>query len=117
MRDERGSATVLAGFAIVAILVVGLGILQFGSVVAARHRAQSAADLGALAAAGAVVEGDAAACAAAGVVATRMSVDVTACEVDGWDVVVTVSTHVDLAPFGRRTVAAIARAGPVEGAE
>lgn len=114
MKGDRGSATVLAGFAIVAILVVGLGIMQFGAVVAARHRAQSAADLGALAAAGALVEGESAACAAADVVATRMAVAVTRCDVDGWDVVVSVAGQVDLVAFGRRDVVAVARAGPIE---
>ena len=114
MRDERGSATILAAFAIAAILVVGLGIMQFGAVVAARHRAQSAADLAALAAAGVLVEGESAACAAAGAVAVRMSVDVTDCAVDRWDVVISVADRVDLAAFGWREVVAAARAGPVE---
>lgn len=79
-----------------------------GSVVVARHRAQAAADLAALAAAGRLPSGFAAACASAQVVAREMRVDDARCAVDDLDVVVTVEVRVAFAGTAR----AAARAGP-----
>lgn len=80
-----------------------------GSVVVARHRAQAAADLAALAAAARLPSGAAAACARATAVAHEMRVDDTQCGVDGLDVVVTAQVAVAFAGVAR----AAARAGPV----
>jgi secretion/DNA translocation related TadE-like protein len=80
-----------------------------GSVVVARHRAQAAADLAALAAAVRLPSGVAAACARATAVAREMRVDDVQCEADDLDVVVTVGAAV---VFGG-TARAAARAGPV----
>jgi secretion/DNA translocation related TadE-like protein len=75
----------------------------------ARHRAQSAADLGALAAATRLPAGAAAACAQADAVALAMRTDPAGCLVDDLDVVVTIELRV-----GRWGAArAAARAGPV----
>lgn len=112
--DERGAATVLAACAMCGLLVVALLIVQFGAAVSARHNAQSAADLAALAAAGALDRGTDSACAAASTIAERMHVGVRDCEIDGWDVLVTVEGRVLLSTFGAKEVTAIARAGPVE---
>jgi secretion/DNA translocation related TadE-like protein len=79
-----------------------------GSVVVARHRAQAAADLAALAAAARLPSGAAAACARAAVVAREMRVDDARCAVDDLDVVVTVEVRVTFAGAAR----AAARAGP-----
>nr|WP_243394198.1 Rv3654c family TadE-like protein [Mycobacterium ahvazicum] len=111
-RDERGAATVLAA-AIVAVLlcVTGAGA-YIGSAVVARHRAQAAADLAALAAAARLPTGAAAACARASAIARTMRVDDVGCRVEDLDVVVTVRVAV---VFGGVAQAA-ARAGPVDAA-
>jgi len=79
--------------------------------VVARHRAQAAADLAALAAAARVPAGAEAACAQAGAVARAMRADPAACVVDDLDVVVTVEVGLAVARWG--TARAAARAGPV----
>ncbi|WP_231996223.1 Rv3654c family TadE-like protein [Mycobacterium scrofulaceum] len=89
--------------------VTGAGA-YLGAVVVARHRAQAAADLAALAAAARLPSGAEAACARATAVARRMRADDTGCAVDGLDVVVTVRVVV----FGGAARAA-ARAGPASG--
>lgn len=92
---------------VVLLLVTGAGA-YLGSVVVARHRAQAAADLAALAAAARLPSGAAAACARAAAVAHAMRADVALCEVDELDVVVTVRMGVPLEGAAR----AAARAGP-----
>jgi secretion/DNA translocation related TadE-like protein len=79
-------------------------------VVVARHRAQAAADLAALAGAARLPLGVSAACAHATAVAREMRVDDVGCLVDDLDVVVTVAVAVVVAGVAR----AAARAGPVE---
>ena len=91
----------------VLLCVTGAGA-YLGSAVVARHRAQAAADLAALAAAARLPSGAAAACARATAVAREMRVDDSECGVDGLDVVVTVRVPV---AFGGAARAA-ARAGP-----
>lgn len=110
-RDE-GGATVLAAFALAALLVVVIAVVHVGSAVSARHRAQAAADLSALAAAGALDRGVADACSSAETIARRMSGRLTECTVEDWDVVVEVSITVTLGRFGVRDAVASARAGP-----
>lgn len=112
--DDRGSATILASFAMIALLAMAILLLHFGSVVAVRHRAQSAADLAALAVAGALDQGVESACGAAETLSRRMSVSVSSCRVEGWDAIVTVTARVLLSDFGVKEASAIARAGPVE---
>jgi secretion/DNA translocation related TadE-like protein len=92
----------------VLLWITGAGA-YLGSVVVARHRAQAAADLAALAAAARLPSGAAAACARATAVAHEMRVDDTQCGVDGLDVVVTAQVAVAFAGVAR----AAARAGPV----
>jgi secretion/DNA translocation related TadE-like protein len=92
----------------VLLWVTGAGA-YLGSAVVARHRAQAAADLAALAAAGLLPAGAAAACARATAVAREMRVDDALCAVDELDVVVTVEVAVAFAGRAR----AAARAGPV----
>ena len=91
----------------VLLCVTGAGA-YLGSVVVARHRAQAAADLAALAAAARLPSGPAAACARASALAGEMGVDDTRCEADDLDVVITVRVRVVFA--GAAT--ASARAGP-----
>lgn len=89
----------------VLLCVTGAGA-YLGSVVVARHRAQAAADLAALAAAARLPAGAEAACARATAVARAMRTDAS-CAVGDLDVVVMVRVAV----FGGAASAA-ARAGP-----
>nr|WP_280477904.1 Rv3654c family TadE-like protein [Nocardia asiatica] len=114
VRSEDGLATVFACLALVALIWATLLIAQVGCVVVARHRAQAAADLAALAAAGALVEGADTACDEAGELARRMGTRIRACTTSEWDVTVTVERNVPIGLYGVRIVRASARAGPVE---
>ncbi len=91
------------------LCVTGAGA-YLGSVVVARHRAQAAADLAALAAAARLPSGAGAACDRASAVARAMRVDDVGCRVDDLDVVVTVQVAVPFAGVAQ----AAARAGPVD---
>ncbi|CAM3076242.1 Rv3654c family TadE-like protein [Skermania piniformis] len=113
LRSDQGVATVIACVAIAVILIVTILVVQVGAGVALRHRAQSAADLGALAAAAALDQGDEAACAVATRLVDRVGVRVRRCSPQGWDIVLEVGIAAALGPFGRREVRAVARAGPV----
>ena len=113
-RDERGAAVVV-GIALVAVLVL-VAAVSVGSVaiVVAHRRAQVAADLAALAGAGALERGGDP-CGAAGRIAGRHDAEVTRCLVEGSGVVV--ATAVTLpAALGGADVPARARAGPVSAA-
>lgn len=97
----------------VAVLVtVMMGAAQIGAAVLARHRAQAAADLAALAAAAQVPAGSAAACARADRLVRQMRAAVAACTVDGLDVVVTVQLWPALRNRWLGPARAAARAGP-----
>jgi secretion/DNA translocation related TadE-like protein len=97
----------------VAVLLAATGgSVYLGSALAARHRAQSAADLAALAAAARLAGGPETACAQAKVVAGQMGVATTDCAVDELDVVVT--TEVRLPVGGWGSARAAARAGPAD---
>ncbi len=111
-RDD-GSATVTACLALAALLALTVLVTYVGGVIAARHRAQAAADLAALAAAAELPEGADAGCAAAEALGRRMKAGVVRCEVAGWDGVIEVEEKVPACPFGSRGIRAIARAGPV----
>jgi secretion/DNA translocation related TadE-like protein len=110
--DDCGSATVVAAAMVAVLLCVSGAGAYVGSAVVARHRAQAAADLAALAAAARMPSGVSAACARATAVARQMRADGVQCEADDLDVVVTVQVTVF---FGGAAQAA-ARAGPVSGA-
>lgn len=93
----------------VLLSVTGGGAL-LGAAVIARHRAQAAADLAALAGAARIPAGSTAACAAAQRLAGDMSAYEFRCVVDGLDVLITVAVPV---PGWRLAPArATARAGP-----
>nr|WP_045200865.1 Rv3654c family TadE-like protein [Rhodococcus sp. B7740] len=112
LRDDEGGATVLAALAMSALIAVVVLVMHVGSAVDARHQAQSAADLAALAGAGALDRGVTDACESARSVASRMSTDLRKCTIEGWDVVVTVGQPVFLGRFGMSDAIATARAGP-----
>jgi secretion/DNA translocation related TadE-like protein len=91
-------------------LLVGL---HLGAAVIARHRAEAAADLAALAAAGVAVEGVQTACDRAGEVAAAMAGTVTSCRLVGWDALVEVHVPAAVTLPGTDGAVGRARAGPV----
>lgn len=110
-RDDGGYATVvslgLMGLLVAATLVgLALAALQL-----TRHRAESAADLAALAAAHHVLEGPDAACAAAREAAAAQHARLEQCSLEATEVLVRVTVDLPgrLAPMG--PVPARARAG------
>lgn len=96
------------------LLVVTGGALWLGSAVIARHRAQAAADLAALAAAAQLAGGQAAACDRAAALAGQMGAQIHACTVDGLDVVVTVDVVSSVRIPHAGPARAAARAGPAD---
>ena len=111
---ERGSATVWVLAAGLVIVVAALAAVAVGAAIVARHRAQAAADLAALAGAAHAVEGQDAACAWAARLAADNGGQLVACSLDGWDLTVSAA----VAPAGvaalAGTASASARAGPVD---
>jgi secretion/DNA translocation related TadE-like protein len=104
---------VLAVAMLAVLLAVTLTVTQLGAAVVARHRAQAIADLGALAAAARLAEGQVAACAAAGAVISAMQANAGGCSVQGLDVVIAVEVPVSIGRWGTGQALASARAGPV----
>lgn len=115
VQDEAGVATIWAAALaalLVGLLVVGVGV---ASAVVARHRAEAAADLAALAAATHAVRGVRTACDRAQDIATRMGADLTDCRLDGWNALVTTQVRVYLPILGQSRAKGRAHAGPVNG--
>ncbi|MEN4447334.1 Rv3654c family TadE-like protein [Mycobacterium sp. SMC-18] len=112
MRDERGSATVFAVALIVVLIGLMTGAAAVGAAVIGRHRAQSAADLAALAAAGALVAGPSQSCGRAVAVAEAMGSRVGNCAVQRLDVVVDVEVPVRFGRWHLGDAHGRARAGP-----
>ena len=114
VRPEGGSATLVAVAMMAVLLALTVACVYVGSAVIARHRAQAAADLSALAAAGHLGDGSTAACTHATSLARAMHTTVTHCAVQDLDMIVTVDAAVALGRFGVGPARATARAGPVE---
>ncbi len=112
MGEERGSASPPAVAAVGVLVAVTVGALGFGSAVVARHRAQAAADLAALAAAAQVGAGAGVACRRAATLAGEMGARVGACSVEGLVVIVTVEVDTAVRLAGGQAARAVARAGP-----
>lgn len=98
------------------VIAFAAGGAYLGAAVTARHRAQTAADLAALGAAGAVVSGPEVACGQASQIATRMRSVLGDCRIDRLDVVLEVTVPVRLGRWGVGPARASARAGPVDAA-
>ena len=115
---ERGSASVWVLAVSILLLLVGAMATVRGAAVLARHRAEAAADVAALAAAGRFGTGDDP-CRAAAVVARRNSASLVGCRVRagpsgrGGLVDVVVARSLWLPGLGRTLVRASARAGRV----
>jgi secretion/DNA translocation related TadE-like protein len=110
-RTERGSATLYAAFALVALTALAVTVSGFTALEAAKHRAAAAADLAALAGAKALQDG-ADPCASAADLAARNGAALNECTVNGRVVTVIARTQgPDL--LGRSwTFVSAARAGP-----
>ena len=111
-RDEQGAGTVLAVAMIGLVVTVTVGTSGAVGVVAGHRRAQSAADLSALAGATTLQDGGDA-CQRARAIAGRNGAELQRCQVDGTEVVVVVARSVRL-PGLPMELKARARAGPVQ---
>lgn len=112
---DRGSGTVLVlGLSLLIGLSATAGVVR-GLAVAARHRAEAAADLAALAGAAAALDGPARACDEAGRVAIANGGRLSRCAIAGEVVDVQVVRVLPLGRLGRWTAVGRARAGPVTG--
>lgn len=94
------------------LLSAGMAGALLGAALVARHQAQTAADLGALAGAGHAVAGEPTACARAAALVAANGARLTDCRLDGLDLVVTVAVSAPAVGAGR-VATATARAGPV----
>ena len=108
---EDGAGTVLAAAMMGLLVTVTVATSGVVGIVAAHRRAQSAADLAALAGAATLQDGGDP-CLRASAIARRNGASLKACQVDGWDVVVRVSSTVRL-PGDSMELDARGRAGPV----
>jgi secretion/DNA translocation related TadE-like protein len=113
---DRGSVTIWAAALAGLIWLSCSAALLYGGAVTGRHRAETAADLAALAAAVQVPDGAPAACARAATVAAGNGGSLRGCRLVGDDVEVEVSRPVRLGGLGVRTAHARARAGPAQDA-
>lgn len=111
--EDRGSGTLYVAAAITVLAALVSGAVLVGKAHVAHGRAASAADLAALAAAQALVDGSGDPCARAADIAARNRARIDSCAIDGETVVVTASVPVELGGLGVLAATARARAGPV----
>lgn len=111
-RDERGAITVFAVACLAVLLLLGAALGVVAAMVRAHRAAQSAADLGALAAASALVRGRDP-CGAAGGIAAANGAELLTCEIRGRAVRVTVEVAGPRWLGQTGDLTAEARAGPV----
>ncbi|WP_225878061.1 Rv3654c family TadE-like protein [Spongiactinospora rosea] len=111
--EERGSATLWVVAFMGVLMAMAMGVAYVGMARVAVHRARSAADLSALAAARVVVRGNDQACDEAESVASANHAVLERCRVDGLTAEVWVSVRYALPGLAERRVTSRARAGPV----
>ena len=109
---DQGVATVYACLGIVVLFALTGLAAHLGAATLARQRAETGADLSALAGAAKVLQGPDMACAAVVQVAVVNEVDVQSCTVTGTDVLDMVVAHAGAGPFSGSATGR-ARAGPV----
>lgn len=112
-RRDRGAASLLILGVGLVLVAAGLAGAAVGAARVGRHQARTAADLGALAGAARVIEGEQVACELAGRFVAANGGWLTSCRVDGFDLVVGVEVTVTPLPGLARRASAAARAGPV----
>ena len=103
--DDGGSATIWSLSIIVMLTAAMMLALALAAAVIQRHRATSAADLAALAGAGQVLAGPAAACGRAAEIARRHAAALERCDVGATSVAVEVSLPHELGWLGRQVLA------------
>lgn len=115
LTDDTGSASVSALAVALSVLLFALFGVTLATALHAHHRAQSAADFAALAAASHALEGEVAACAQASSIAAANGATISACTLNGMDATVTVTVAPTFAPTAALggSASASARAGPV----
>ncbi|WP_372671559.1 Rv3654c family TadE-like protein [Amycolatopsis kentuckyensis] len=111
--QDSGVATIWTAMAVAALTGVAVLGCWLATAVLARHRAETAADLGALAAASHAVEGPTRACERARWIAERMAVTLLTCRWQQLDAFVEVQAP-GLAFGGLPGPSARARAGPAD---
>jgi secretion/DNA translocation related TadE-like protein len=109
-RGDDGSASILALGVGLVLLLLAAAVAMAGGMAVARHRAETAADLGALAGAVRAIDGEPVACDRAGRIVHANGGQLLACRLDGLDLSVAVGVPV---PGGWGRAEATARAGPV----
>lgn len=112
LSGEQGSASVLAAVLVAVMVAAMVGAAHVGAAVLARHRAQAAADLAALAGAAQVPAGAENACARAAQLGQAMASELLDCQIEGLDLVVTMQTRPRLSTRWLAAATARARAGP-----
>ena len=112
MSRDRGAASILVAALGLVLVMAGVAGAMVGAARAGRHRAQVAADLGALAGAGRAIEGRDAACARAERFVAANGGRLTSCVLSGLEVTVRVEVVVNLGPHRTGSGTAAARAGP-----
>ena len=114
LATDRGSGTIWIAAMAAILCVVASTVMLLGLAQTARHKANSAADLAALAAAQVLVDGTGSPCAVASGTAATNGARLASCAVAGEIVSVSISVDVRLGRFGLGTATATARAGPVD---
>ncbi len=94
---------------LVVLMVFGM---HLAAATSGRHRAEAAADLGALAAATHAIDGDSVACAYAARIADGMAARLVSCRLTGWEALVEVNVTPALTLPGASDARGRARAGP-----
>jgi secretion/DNA translocation related TadE-like protein len=110
-RDERGAITVFAVACLAVLLLIGAALGVVAAMVRAHRAAQSAADLGALAAASALARGRDP-CGSAADIAAANGAELLSCEIQGQDALVTVEVTGPHWLGQTADLTAQARAGP-----
>lgn len=111
-RGDDGFASVWAAGAVLVLVTLLVFAVHLAAATSGRHRAEAAADLGALAAAGHAVDGESVACAYAVRVADGMDAQLVGCRLSGWDALVEVTVTPALRLPGGPVTHGRARAGP-----
>ncbi|MFI7055134.1 Rv3654c family TadE-like protein [Streptosporangium canum] len=112
---DRGAATIWVAGLMALVFAVTATLVFAGTARVARHRAQSAADLSALAAARLAFAAPERGCAEASSLAEGNGAMITRCFIDGDGIAdVQVAVGLSLPVLGDRTIMANARAGPVD---
>ncbi|MEN3535065.1 Rv3654c family TadE-like protein [Microbispora sp. ZYX-F-249] len=110
---ERGSATIWTIALMTAVWTVAMVVVQVGVARVARHRAQSAADLGALGAARVALATPDEACDRAKAITTVNGASLRSCALSDGVADVTVTVRFAVPLLGPATAVASAKAGPV----